>query len=64
MNYYIKTREGKILKGKNSSGKWEEVYRGMSIGDRLYNPYTGKTVIGWNLYKQQMIAGQSKRFKK
>lgn len=64
MIYYIKTYDGKIYKGKTYTGNWNEVWRGMSYGDKLYNPYTKKTVIGWNLYKQQMIAGQSKRFKK
>lgn len=61
MTYWIKSRDGRIYKGKARTGSWNEVYRGMSLGDRLYNPYTKQTVIGWNLYKQQLSSAQKKR---
>ena len=56
MTYYIQTRDGKVLKGKGEN--WNQVYRGMPIGSKLFNPYTGRTVIGWNLYKAQMARAQ------
>ena len=62
MNYYIQSRDGKIYKSKCITGKWNEVWRKMTPGDKLYNPYTKRTVIGWNLYKQQMAAMQKKRY--
>lgn len=58
MTYWIKTRDGKILKGKASN--WETVWRGMPFGAKLYNPYTKTTVIGWNLYKSQLAKHQNK----
>ena len=58
MTYYIKTREGKIFKGKA-----ERYVSGMiPFGAKLFNPYTKKTVIGWNNYKEQMrLAEKSKK---
>ena len=64
MIFYIKKRDGRIFKGKSHTGKWDEVFRGMDIGDRLYNPNTRQTVIGWNLYKQQMASVQKKKYGK
>ena len=62
MVYYIQTRDGKILKGKANT--WNEVWRGLPLGAKLYNPYTQKTVIGWNLYKQQIATAQRKKYRK
>ena len=57
MTYYVQTREGKVFKGK------AEKYRpGMiPFGAKLFNPYTKRTVIGWNNYKNQMSAAEKRR---
>ena len=60
MNYWIKTRDGKIYKGKANT--WNEVSIG--YGDKLYNPYTRSTVIGWNRYKQIMAQSQNTKYGK
>ena len=62
MNYYLQTRDGKILKGKADS--WREVWFGMPFGSKLFNPYTGRTVIGWNKYKAEMSTGQKQKYGK
>lgn len=60
MTYFIKTHDGKILKGKAES--WKEVERSMPYGGRLYNPHNGRTIIGWNAYKADMAREQKKRY--
>ena len=47
---------GSIFKGKANSFKDVS----LSYGDRLYNPYTRTTVIGWNKYKDSLLRSQSK----
>jgi len=60
MTFYCKTRDGKILKGKSDS-----YYPGMiPFGAKLFNPYTKRTVIGWNKYKREMAEGQKKVYGK
>lgn len=49
---------GSIGKGKANS--FDEVRFSMSYGDRLYNPYTKTTVIGWNKYQESLLRSQSK----
>ena len=61
MTYYIQTREGKILKGKANT--WNEVWRGLPFGAKLFNPYTKRTVIGWNQYKSEMARGQKQKYR-
>ena len=60
MTYYIKTREGEIYKGK--SDNWGQVFRSMPFGSRLFNPYTKRTVIGWNNYKAEMARCQKQKY--
>ena len=57
MNYWIKNVfSGKIFKGK--AEKWSDVSIS-DYGDRLYNPYTKQTVIGWNNYKKSLERSQN-----
>lgn len=58
MTYYVKTRDGQIFKGKA-----EKYVPGMiPFGGKLFNPFTRKTVVGWNNYKAQMrIAERSRK---
>ena len=61
MTYWTKNMiTGKIYKGK--ANKWSEV--SWEYGMRLYNPYTGKTVIGWNNYKESLRKSYNQRFGK
>lgn len=60
MKYYIKTFDGEIFVGKS-----ERYYPGMiPFGAKLYNPYTKRTVIGWNNYKKSMSDSQRKYYGK
>ena len=63
MTYWIKKRDGRVFKGKSYSQNWNEVWRSMSYGDKLYNPYTQKCVIGWNEYRRQLSSAQQKIYK-
>ena len=54
MKYWTISRFGEIHVGKADS--WRQV--SLSYGDRLYNPYTKRPVIGWNEYKRQIAKGQ------
>ena len=62
MTYYIQTRDGKVLKGKGNT--WDQVFRCMPFGSKLYNPYTKRTVIGWNNYKADMARSQKQKYGK
>lgn len=60
MTYYVKTHDGKILKGNS-----ERYFPNMiPYGAKLFNPYTKRTVVGWNTYKKQMAEGQRKYYGK
>ena len=61
MTYWIQTRDGKIYKAKSYTGTWKEVERGMPLGSKLYDPYSKRAVIGWNLYKSILARGQTKK---
>lgn len=60
MTYWLKTFRGEILKGKANS--WKEVSFGLPYGAKLYNPYTDRTVIGWNKYKADLAKSQKKKY--
>ena len=61
MTYYTKDLyTGKVYKGKAET--WREV--SLSYGEILYNPYSGRTVVGWNNYKKSMSDNYNKRFGK
>lgn len=61
MVYYTKNVfTGKICKGKAESFKDVS----LSYGDRLYNPYNGISVIGWNNYKNSMRKSYREKFSK
>lgn len=60
MKYWTISRFGEIHVGKADS--WRQVSLG--YGDRLYNPYTKRAVIGWNEYKRQIAEGQKKNLPK
>ena len=60
MTYWTKNiYTGQVYKGKASS--WKEVSATWFDGDRLYNPYSGETVWGWNAYKESMRRSWEKR---
>ena len=60
MTYYVKTHDGKILKGKS-----ERYVPGMiPYGAKLYNPYTKRTFVGWNNYKNNMRISERKHYGK
>ena len=58
MTYYTISPDGKIYKGK--ANNWNDV--SLNYGDRLYNPYTKQTVVGWNFYKWSMKKSYDERF--
>ena len=61
MNYWTKNSfTGEISKGK--ADKFSDV--SLQYGDRLYNPYTKTTVIGWNKYKESLSRSQSSKLPK
>ena len=61
MTIWLKNRfTGKVYKGKANS--WSDVEHSLSYGDVLYNPYTGRTVYGWNNYKQDLSRSQRNKF--
>ena len=61
MKYWTKNVfTGKICTGK--AERWSDV--SIQYGDRLYNPYTKTTVIGWSDYKLSLSKSQSKKYNK
>lgn len=60
MKYYVKNiNTGKVFAGK--ADKWQDVSCRWYDGERLYNPYSGETVWGWNDYKKSMKNSWEKR---
>ena len=60
MKYFVKNIvTGKIYTGK--AEKWQDVSIRWYDGERLYNPYSGQTVWGWNDYKKSMKDSWDKR---
>lgn len=60
MKYYTIDPIGKVHCGKANS--WKDV--SIAPYEKLYNPYTGRTVYGWGNYCMQMAKGQKEFYAK
>lgn len=59
MTFWVQDRDGKVYKGKSSNGKY--IPGMIPFGTKLFNPYTKKTVIGWNRYKKELVSSQREK---
>lgn len=57
MKFYTIGLDGKVRSGKAET--WGDARVHLKYGDRLYNPYTKRPVIGWRKYLAEMEQGQN-----